>query len=66
MFISPPDLLIVLLAVGLFMVLGALVFGGSPGATGRERGICGISGCGHRNIPQARYCGRCGRRLNTS
>lgn len=64
MFFTPPDLLVVLLTLGLFLILGALTLG--SGEASAAAAHCPHDGCGHVNPAQARFCGHCGRVLPNS
>lgn len=56
----PPATIVVFLIVGVLLVVGALIL-----ATVGRRGLrmCPHPGCEHRNPPEARFCGKCGRAL---
>lgn len=55
-----PGVALTLFVIGLAIALGVLV-----SASPRRRSPPGIQcpNCGHENLPPARYCAQCGRRL---
>lgn len=57
-----PATIVVTLIVGVFLVLGALVF--SLGRQQRRTHARVCSSCGERNPSSARFCARCGHALN--
>ena len=64
-FIWGPATFVVLLIVGVLLVLGAVLLGGSNRRRQRQmipdRNTC--TGCGHRNPDNASFCAKCGNDL---
>jgi len=67
LFVFGPPLVVLLLLVGVLLVLGAVLLGGTARRGAQEPGVGNVcSGCGHANPDSARFCARCGRALGDS
>jgi hypothetical protein len=64
MSLAGPTMIMIILLVGLFIVAGVLI-GRTAGsaARGSDR-VCRGADCGAANPPNARFCGRCGQKLD--